>query len=100
MAAVTYSPKQAFQQDSESRLEWARIAASPLFHKALIHAQAQMAAAAPMPFEMRGAQKFIDILSNLATDMTDEEQRQIAMRKAVQLESFGPNTMTGNISAT
>jgi len=67
--AIPYSPKQRFQQNTERRKAWAEIVGSHVYIDAILHAQAQMAAAGFGEREMVGVNNFIVGLTNLSEDI-------------------------------
>jgi hypothetical protein len=84
--ANEYSPKLRFQQSTARREQWSKIVADPVFHDALLHTQAQMAAAGFGPQEMVGVNNFIVGLMNLSEDIV-----KVNPLPAKQLKSYEAN---------
>lgn len=78
-----YSPKLRFQQQTARRERWSQMVADPVFHDAVLHTQAQMAAAGFGPQEMVGVNNFIVGLMNLSEDI--QKTSQIPVK---QLQSY------------
>jgi hypothetical protein len=83
---VIYSPKERFQKDANRRAAWAKLASEPLLHEAILHTQAQMAAAGFGPDHMNGVNNFIVGLLNLSEDI--QRDKPIPVK---HLESYEEN---------
>lgn len=68
---IAFNPKQQFQANTEQREEWRKMAGHPITHRAITHAQAQMALAGFGPQEMNGVNAFIAGLLNLSEDIVE-----------------------------
>ncbi len=76
---AAYRPKTIFQSNSADREAWQQMAGSPLLHRAIAYAQADMAFAGFGPHEMLGATALILALLNLSEN--EDQKKPLPIRR-------------------
>ncbi len=86
---AAYRPKHIFQSNSAEREAWQSMSSSPILHRAIAYAQADMAFAGFSPYHMDGATAFILGLLNLSEN--EEVKKTLPIRR---LASFDDDAET------